>query len=124
MSKKLAFKNSISKGQWAEQSVKKFLCQRGFVCEYENLKTPWAQVDLVFSTAEKMILLEVKSLSRHFPMEDRVSRIQKNRLRRASLWLYEKQKNSESRKKPVEIFYAYVFEHQRKLKIQFIADEV
>ncbi len=76
------------KGQWAEQFVQNFLQDQGYIVLASNLRTPWAQVDLVVrSPKARVYIIEVKFLSESFPPEQRLGRIQSQRLQRARQFL-------------------------------------
>lgn len=76
------------KGKWAEAWVQEYLSHRGYSILAANLRTPWAQVDLVIKSPRgRIVLLEVKFLSESFPPEQRFGRIQAQRLGRARQYL-------------------------------------
>ncbi len=59
----------------------------GFELFSNRLRTPFAEVDLVFTKNKKVYLIEVKSLGCLDFSLVRISKIQKARLLRARLWL-------------------------------------
>ena len=74
----------IQKGQWAENFVKDYLQKNNFICLATNLKTPWAQIDLLMKKPDgKWLILEVKYLSDFVDPLTRLNQPQKQRLRRA-----------------------------------------
>ena len=91
------------KGQWAESYVCRFLQIHGFRLVSANLKTPWAQLDLLMQTPQgKMLILEVKYLSFGMDPQSRLSTGQRQRLERARFGLMD-QSN-----RPVALGLAYV----------------
>ena len=57
----------------------------------ERLKTPFAEVDILFRSAKgKVVLLEVKTLSKWIWLESRITAKQKSRLKRAAQFLENK----------------------------------
>lgn len=56
----------------------------------QRIKTPFAEVDLLFETPYGWAMVEVKSLCHHSWSAVRLSQKQAQRLRQAHLWLSEK----------------------------------
>ncbi|MBL7669649.1 MAG: YraN family protein [Bdellovibrionaceae bacterium] len=98
------------RGKWAENWVQEYLQRRGYVMIAANLRTPWAQVDLVIESPRgRIFLLEVKFLSEAFSPEQRLGKIQEQRLGRARQFL------SSVYGKPVGFGLAFV-ESTRKIR--------
>lgn len=70
-----------------ESAVEKFFCELGFALFSKRLRTPFAEVDLVFIKNQKTYLVEVKSLGRLDFSLVRISKAQKDRLLRARIWM-------------------------------------
>lgn len=74
----------IKKGLWAEQLVAQLLSAKKYQILAANLKTPFAQIDLlVQSGPQKIQIIEVKYLSSWMDPEVRLSDRQRQRLVRA-----------------------------------------
>ena len=80
-------KSSQARGLECEALIEKFLVRLGFELFSNRLRTPFAEVDLVFTKNKKVYLIEVKSLGCLDFSLVRISKIQKARLLRARLWL-------------------------------------
>ena len=77
------------RGEEAEQKVLEELQRRGFRLVHRRLRTPMAEIDLVMSSLAEYLLVEVKTLSRRGFFENRLTRGQKQRLKRARAFLQE-----------------------------------
>ena len=75
------------RGHECEALVENFFCNYGFDLFSKRLKTPLAEIDLVFIKNNKTYLIEVKSLGRLDFSLVRISRSQKERLLRARIWI-------------------------------------
>ena len=88
-----ALKSSCRKGFECEEVVIKQFVSEGYVLLYQRLKTPFAEVDLIFKKAKdhhvKFLAVEVKSLSIELDIFPRIQRRQIQRLRRAHRYLSE-----------------------------------
>lgn len=78
----------IKKGQWAESLVENLLRSRNYRILASNLKTPWAQIDLLVESQQgQPQIIEVKYLSSWIDPEFRVSLAQRKRLLNAQKYL-------------------------------------
>ncbi len=75
------------RGRDCESAVEKYFLEIGFSLFSKRLKTPFAEVDLVFTKNRKTYLIEVKSLGQLDFSLVRISKAQKMRLLRARIWL-------------------------------------
>ena len=75
------------RGRDCESAVEKYFLKNGFSLFSKRLKTPFAEVDLVFTKNRKTYLIEVKSLGQLDFSLVRVSKAQKERLLRARIWI-------------------------------------
>ncbi|MGZ3804037.1 MAG: YraN family protein [Pseudobdellovibrionaceae bacterium] len=91
------------RGHWAEEQVLKYFLEKSFRVLKIRWRTTYAEIDLVVeSPAHNIWILEIKSLS-HFEFLDvRVSKKQKERLKRAYLYVQSKTP------KPVRLALAFV----------------
>lgn len=72
-----------------------------------RIKTPFAEIDILFRSSKGVIvLLEVKSLSKWIWLESRVTKKQSDRLKRATIYLENKLNE------PVQICMAYVIQNK------------
>ena len=77
-------------GQASEDLVLKYYLDRGFICQKRRWKSPFAEIDLVLLSPDKIIyLVEVKSVSSFDFLSHRLSHKQKRRLQRAHLYACE-----------------------------------
>ena len=78
-------------GLWAEAQVIEFCKKQSYQLLAQRLKTPYAEVDLLFRHPHQrqLLLVEVKSLSSWDFIHFRLSKKQKQRLLRAHQYLYE-----------------------------------
>lgn len=101
-----ALKNTLPKahqvGLESEGLVKKYFLSEGYQLLGERIRTPFAEVDLVLSKADLLLIVEVKSLSNSDFFIQRVSKRQKLRLKNAQIYFQEKYQ------KLVEIIVVYV----------------
>ena len=102
-SKNTSLCKAHAQGEWAEQQVLQSFLKRGFRVLKTRWRTTYAEIDLIVESPQKEILiLEIKSLS-HFDFLDvRVSKKQKERLKRAHLFVQSKTP------KPVHLILAFV----------------
>lgn len=75
------------RGRACESAVEKYFLEKGFTLFSKRLKTPFAEVDLVFIKNRKTYLIEVKSLGQLDFSLVRISKAQKERLLRARIWI-------------------------------------
>ncbi len=75
------------RGRECESAVEKLFLENGFRLFSKRLKTPFAEVDLVFTKNHKAYLVEVKSLGQLDFSLVRISKTQKERLLRARIWI-------------------------------------
>lgn len=100
-------KNSSHIGLEAERKVREDLKKRNCDLLGERIKTPFAEVDILFrSSRGQVVLLEVKSLSRWDWLESRLSHNQQARLKRAASYFEIKMKES------VQICVAFVIQNK------------
>jgi len=81
-------------GRRAEEMVAAAMAARGWNCLARNLRTPYAEVDLVFEKpGELLLLIEVKARSSRgwLGPEDHLGPAQRRRLFRAAEWLLRRQ---------------------------------
>lgn len=93
------------RGENAEQKVISYYLKKYPKAKIvgQRLKTPFAEIDiLIQQDFGKMILVEVKTLSSHHFIQNRISKRQKQRLLNAQCYLQEKFESL------VEIHWAYV----------------
>jgi Holliday junction resolvase-like predicted endonuclease len=90
-------------GQWAEQKVVDYFLGKSFRILKTRWRTSYAEIDLIVESPRQEIwIFEIKSLS-HFDFLDvRVSKKQKERLKRAYLFIQSKTP------KPVRLALAFV----------------
>ena len=62
----------------------------GYELLAHRFKTPFAEIDLLMKKKDKVIMVEVKSISHENWIIDRISKSQKLRIHRAFIWLLEK----------------------------------
>lgn len=100
-------------GQWAEDQVAEYLLKKSFRILKTRWRTRYAEMDLVAESPRGEIwIFEVKSLS-HFDFLDvRVSRKQKERLKRAYLFVQSKTT------KPVRLALAFVDRRRQVLVVE------
>ena len=75
------------KGLLAELHVKNYLISRGYECLFHRVKTPIAEIDLVFRKGQKIILIEVKCLDQSWRSFDRISKKQIQKLQNNCLYI-------------------------------------
>ena len=87
----VGLRNSSKRGLEAEQFVLEDLNKRNCAIIGERLRTPFAEVDILFRSAKgKVVLLEVKTLSKWVWLETRITKSQKTRLKRAASFIENK----------------------------------
>ncbi len=107
-------KNSVQFGLETEIKVLRDLEIKNCKIIGHRIKTPFAEVDILFrSTKGVIVLLEVKSLSKWVWLESRVTKKQSDRLKRAATFIESRYNES------VQICLAYVI----KNKIFYLAHE-
>ena len=67
-------------GLYAEEQVANLLQKHNWELIFHRLKTPIAEIDLVFEKDDKIILVEVKTLNTSWRSFQRIAPLQKNRL--------------------------------------------
>lgn len=71
-------------GRKLEDLALQFYLSQSYDLKYRRYKTPFAEVDLIFTSPQKnLVLVEVKSKTRKGFEAFRVSKVQKERLKRA-----------------------------------------
>jgi Holliday junction resolvase-like predicted endonuclease len=102
-SKNTSLCKAHAQGQWAEMKVADYFIKKSFRILKTRWRTTYAEIDLVVESPQREIwILEIKSLS-HFDFLDvRVSKKQKERLKRAHLFVQSKTP------KPVRLALAFV----------------
>jgi Holliday junction resolvase-like predicted endonuclease len=94
--------NHIQRGQEAEKHAMAYMKSIGFECLYSNLKTPYAEVDLIMRDAFFIYMVEVKTITQTEYMASRVSNKQQSRLLKARLMLQERWQEQ------IQLVYAFV----------------
>ncbi|MGZ3779067.1 MAG: YraN family protein [Pseudobdellovibrionaceae bacterium] len=91
------------RGLESEKHVQEFYFKKGYVLLAQRLKTPFAEVDLIFrSPAGHALMVEVKTTNISEFQNYRISQYQKRRLMRALLFLTERLNSL------VEVHWAFV----------------
>lgn len=82
-------------GYSAEQAVVILLQKRNWILEFQRLKTKFAEIDLVFSKEDKVLLLEVKKLNDPWRSFERINLKQYQKLQSNLLFFSSMFKNFE-----------------------------
>jgi Holliday junction resolvase-like predicted endonuclease len=91
------------RGIWAEAVVARYFKSKNFVILKSRLRTAYAEIDLIVESRDHEIwILEIKTLSHFDFLNVRISRKQKERLKRAHLFIQSRTS------KPVRLALAYV----------------
>jgi Holliday junction resolvase-like predicted endonuclease len=106
------------RGEEAEQKVLEELQRRGYRLVHRRLRTPVAEIDLVMASLAEYLLVEVKTLSNRGFLENRLSRGQKERLKRARAMLQERWRAD------VRLVLAVVDEKGKILLFNLTADDL
>jgi putative endonuclease len=92
-----------SRGLESEEFVKDHYRKKNYKLKAQRVRTPFAEVDLIFeSPAKELLMVEVKSVNIADFAAFRISQKQKQRLIRAMIFLAEKFA------RPVEVHWAFV----------------
>jgi Holliday junction resolvase-like predicted endonuclease len=81
------FKNRKQKGSWAESLTQAYLEKQGWRVLHRNLRTPFAEVDIVVQRNNQIKLIEVKFKKNQSLPYAPVGRSQLQRLKWAMKWL-------------------------------------
>lgn len=104
------------RGFECEQIVIQYYQNKGYRLWQQRMKTPFAEIDLVFVTPQKhCLIVEVKSVTSTDFIPYRISKKQKQRQARALIFLAEKNN------KLVEAHWAFVTKDDQVLVIEDIA---
>lgn len=90
-SKNTSLYKAHAQGQWAEKQVALYFQRKSFKILKTRWRTTYAEIDLLLeSSCQEIWILEVKSLSSFDFLNVRISRKQKERLKRAHLFVQSK----------------------------------
>ena len=110
-------------GQWAESAAAAYLWCKGWTFLSKNLRTPFAEIDLLFEDGRGLVVVEVKYRSRVFG--DPISSVQVDRLQRAAHWLNSRMRNENCRGVRVDLIllrrnrWSLKIQHLRNITLQF-----
>jgi len=110
-------------GKWAESAAAAYLWCKGWTLLSKNLRTPFAEIDLLFEDGIGLVVVEVKYRSRVFG--DPVSSIQVDRLQRAARWLQSQRRRGRCHGVRVDLIllmrngWRLKIQHLRNITLQF-----
>ncbi|PIS11492.1 MAG: hypothetical protein COT73_03640 [Bdellovibrio sp. CG10_big_fil_rev_8_21_14_0_10_47_8] len=85
---------NICRGTWAEDQALLYYQKKGYSCLQRRWRSPFAEIDLVLSSpGRELVLVEVKFVQSYEYMHIRLSRPQKERLKRALLFCLEQREH-------------------------------
>lgn len=105
-------------GRSAEDIVQREYENRGYRLIRKRWRTPVAEIDLVMASLSEYVIIEVKRLSKRGFAETRVSRPQKQRLRRAQMMLQDRLRAD------VRLVLAFVQDDDKILFFNLTADDL